>query len=94
MSLWAEHERFVAIAQFAEGQLASIEARDSIPGWYHEFFEGDLGDRMFALGFEMDGGESFIARYGFTAADGLGRLEASLGEIDDIDVLGAAIFPN
>lgn len=88
----AERERFAAIAKFAEEQLASIEARETIPGWYHEFFEGDFGDRMFALGFEMDCGESFVRKYAFTPNDGPDRLEASLEEIDDIDVLGAGIF--
>lgn len=88
----ADRERLEVIAQFAEEQLASLEARDSIPSWYHGFFEGDLGDRMFALGFDMDGWKSFRERYGFDAIDGPDRLEVSLRAIDDIDVLGAAVF--
>ena len=46
----------------------------------------------FALGFTIDCGESFIARYGNDAFRGTDGLKKMIGTVDNVELLAAAIF--
>lgn len=87
---WADEvreRRLNGITRFAEEQLLFLKE-----GRFNDFLAPWVGDAMHELGFEMDCGESFYARYGFAESDGPVRLRAELGRVDDLDVLGSGIF--
>ena len=84
-----------------EGNLKAIAefAREGIDLFEHwrersltPFFDGDTGDRMMALGFEMDSGEAFVSVYGCDAFDSAIELDVAARRALDLDALGSGIF--
>ena len=58
---------------------------------YLELVEPYMADDCFALGFEMDCGHAFEERYG-EAVDNSEALRRIIDSVDDIPLLGSAIF--
>ena len=58
---------------------------------YLELVENDFGDECFALKFEMGCGHSFAEKYG-RAFDNVEELKKVIENINDINLLGSAIF--
>ena len=54
--------------------------------------EMSFGEECFKLGFNMDCGVSFIKKYSEGAYCNPEELEKSISKIQDIDVLGSAVF--
>lgn len=57
---------------------------------YAEFVEATMGEELRKLDFEMDAGKSFIETYGEHAFDD----ENMIGRVEDLELLGAAIYSN
>lgn len=60
---------------------------------YLELIERHMGDECAALGFEMDCGHAFTEQYG-EAATNIHALEKIISQVDNIPLLGSAIFSN
>ena len=60
---------------------------------YYRFFDSEeFPEECQALGFKMDCGHSFIAAYGQEAWNDVRSLAAVAGRIDDVRLIGSAIF--
>ena len=58
---------------------------------YLEIVDGSMGDECRALGFKMDSGCAFIEKYG-EAVNDCDALRSVFRKVDDINLLGSAIF--
>ena len=80
--------RLDEISTFASKYLGLYESEStSIPD-----VEEGFADACFAFGFEMDCGQRFIGRYSERAFYDAEELRRVIGDVDDVDPLGSAIF--
>ncbi|MEY8313231.1 hypothetical protein AALA61_14915 [Oscillospiraceae bacterium 42-9] len=76
------------INRFAVKWLKKYQDIDTLGSELEELFPRDC----FALGFTMDCGNSFTARYGNDAFRGAIELQGMIDTVDDIELLASAIF--
>lgn len=76
------------INRFAKKWLEKYQDKRTSENELEELFSRDC----FALGFTMDCGESFIARYGNDAFQGTDGLKKMIGTVDNVELLASAIF--
>ena len=59
---------------------------------YYQFFDSNFSKECFALGFDMDCGETFSDKYGLEAWRSTEGLQMVIDQIDDISLIGSALF--